>query len=311
MVVALALGCHAQDYEDFFPAALPKTPTELKDKLEDIKNLSDVPASEPIIIYQELSKARASMRALQARAVVKDSDFDQKKSDFRDSIALLKGLATDCSPKNSADVHAHLGDVYGENPLVMAEYQSTDKELRKLSVTPEQELCKKIKAGELPILKIHDDEVEKSRSLAHEQAAYAEQLALAYSERYHKLQGMASRSSEQFWQRITSLVVIFAAIGFALLIFVGVRHLGEHDLKMELIESGQLIQFPTVMILLVVVTVLGLSAILDDKTLGTLLGGIAGYVLSQGVGRAASREALKAYSTGQRAGGGGNTDDKN
>ncbi len=34
---------------------------------------------------------------------------------------------------------------------------------------------------------------------------------------------------------------------------------------------------------------LGLASILKENTLGTLLGGIAGYVLSQGVGRAAAQ----------------------
>lgn len=36
---------------------------------------------------------------------------------------------------------------------------------------------------------------------------------------------------------------------------------------------------------------LGLSGVLNEDTLGTLLGGIGGYVLSQGVGRAAAHRA--------------------
>ena len=43
------------------------------------------------------------------------------------------------------------------------------------------------------------------------------------------------------------------------------------------------------MILLSVIMALGLANILKENTLGTLLGGIAGYVLSQGVGRAAAQ----------------------
>jgi hypothetical protein len=46
------------------------------------------------------------------------------------------------------------------------------------------------------------------------------------------------------------------------------------------------------MILLTVIMALGLAGILKENTLGTLLGGIGGYVLSQGVGKAAA-EAVK------------------
>jgi hypothetical protein len=66
-----------------------------------------------------------------------------------------------------------------------------------------------------------------------------------------------------------------------------------HDLQVEWVASGQVIQFVTVMILLSVVMALGLADILQENTLGTLLGGIAGHVLSQGVGRAAAREVSR------------------
>ena len=65
------------------------------------------------------------------------------------------------------------------------------------------------------------------------------------------------------------------------------------DIQTEWVASGQVIQFVTVMILLSVVMALGLAGILKENTLGTLLGGIAGYVLAQGVGRAAAREAAR------------------
>jgi hypothetical protein len=68
----------------------------------------------------------------------------------------------------------------------------------------------------------------------------------------------------------------------------------EPDLQMEWVASGQVIQFVTVMILLSVILALGLSAKLGENTLGTLLGGIAGYVLAQGVGRSAARDVARA-----------------
>jgi hypothetical protein len=48
---------------------------------------------------------------------------------------------------------------------------------------------------------------------------------------------------------------------------------------------------------------LGLSGIIQETTLGTLLGGLGGYVLSQGVGRAAEHGAKKKEQGDTPAGG--------
>lgn len=58
---------------------------------------------------------------------------------------------------------------------------------------------------------------------------------------------------------------------------------------LEWVVSGQVIQFVTVMVLLSAIMALGLSDQITENTLGTLLGGIAGYVLSQGVGKVIPR----------------------
>jgi hypothetical protein len=70
------------------------------------------------------------------------------------------------------------------------------------------------------------------------------------------------------------------------------------DLQKHWVESGQVIQFVTVMILLSVIMALGLASILKENTLGTLLGGIAGYVLSQGVGKAAAQAVTRSLTAG-------------
>lgn len=75
---------------------------------------------------------------------------------------------------------------------------------------------------------------------------------------------------------------------FGILMFVSLK-VFTADVQLELVASGQVIQFATVMVLLIVICVLGMSKLLTENTLGTLLGGIGGYVLSQGIGRAASR----------------------
>jgi hypothetical protein len=67
---------------------------------------------------------------------------------------------------------------------------------------------------------------------------------------------------------------------------------------MELITSGQMIQFPTVMILLVIIVALAIPKTIGENTVSTLLGGIAGYVSSQGIGRAVAREGERRAGVG-------------
>jgi hypothetical protein len=89
------------------------------------------------------------------------------------------------------------------------------------------------------------------------------------------------------------LPIILAIIAIACLAsFFGLKLFGD-GLQMEWVRSGQLIQFMTVMILLSVIMALGLASILHENTLGTLLGGVAGYVLAQGVGRQAALDATR------------------
>lgn len=98
---------------------------------------------------------------------------------------------------------------------------------------------------------------------------------------------MSSKDSQQAIS--SSLWLIILAIGVLSIGTIAIVLLFNDNLQIEWIASGQVIQFVTVMILLSVIMALGLANILKENTLGTLLGGIAGYVLSQGVGRAAAR----------------------
>lgn len=83
-------------------------------------------------------------------------------------------------------------------------------------------------------------------------------------------------------KNLPMLLIIIGSL--SLLAMLLVRLFPETVMK-EWVISGQVIQFVTVMILLSAIMALGLSGILKENTLGTLLGGIAGYVLSQGVGK--------------------------
>lgn len=95
----------------------------------------------------------------------------------------------------------------------------------------------------------------------------------------------AGKVADQLWK----IIGVFCL--FAVILFVAVRTFPTR-VQFELVASGQVIQFATVMVLLIVICVLGISDILKENTLGTLLGGIGGYVLAQGVGRAARRDQV-------------------
>lgn len=88
------------------------------------------------------------------------------------------------------------------------------------------------------------------------------------------------------------LWIIIGIIGALSILTIVVVRFFPPDVQAQWVGSGQVIQFVTVMILLTVIMALGLAGILKENTLGTLLGGIGGYVLSQGVGKAAA-EAVK------------------
>ncbi len=105
----------------------------------------------------------------------------------------------------------------------------------------------------------------------------------------------ASQPAFQIGSNLWLLLLILSTA--CVLTILGIK-LFDPVLQMEWVASGQVIQFVTVMILLSVVLALGLSSILKENTLGTLLGGIAGYVLAQGVGRSAARDVARAASGG-------------
>ena len=115
-------------------------------------------------------------------------------------------------------------------------------------------------------------------------------------ERLQKL--LSSQGAIRVAESLPWLILIIAGASIAIILVV---RLFAPELQMEWIASGQVIQFTTVMILLSALMALGLTGILKEQVLGTLLGGIAGYVLAQGVGRATARATLNAANAANAA----------
>lgn len=99
----------------------------------------------------------------------------------------------------------------------------------------------------------------------------------------------ANKLANDLW----AIILVLGGIALGILLLVRWFPSGS---RLELVQSGQVIQFITVLLLLTVIMSLGLSGKIQENTLGTLLGGLAGYVLSQGVGRTAQHIARKAQS---------------
>jgi uncharacterized protein YcfJ len=100
----------------------------------------------------------------------------------------------------------------------------------------------------------------------------------------------SGQAQQQIVNYLPWILGILSFGGFATIIAI---RLFDEKVQMEWVASGQVIQFVTVMVLLSVIVALGLSNILKEQVLGTLLGGVAGYVLAQGVGRAAARDVRR------------------
>lgn len=85
------------------------------------------------------------------------------------------------------------------------------------------------------------------------------------------------------------LLIIF---GLGLIMMFGIR-LFSPQIQSELVGSGQLVQFVTILILFGALLALGLADKLQEQTLAALLGGLAGYVLSQGIGQRVRQSTLQ------------------
>jgi hypothetical protein len=90
---------------------------------------------------------------------------------------------------------------------------------------------------------------------------------------------------------LPTLVGTLCALGVVLILTI---KFFPKEVQIEWVASGQVIQFVTVLSLLIVILCLGIVRYLTENTLGTLLGGVSGYVLAQGVGRSATNAAKRA-----------------
>ncbi len=116
-------------------------------------------------------------------------------------------------------------------------------------------------------------------------------IKVAYKAYKVKIQKDIDDQSQTLAEKVPLLIVIIGV--FSLAIMVMVRRFSK-KVQNQWVTSGQVIQFMTVTVLVIAILALGLAQKLSENVLGTLIAGIAGHVLSQGVGRAAADAAKRA-----------------
>jgi NTP pyrophosphatase (non-canonical NTP hydrolase) len=278
-----------------------------KDELDSLtKDAADIQvlSQDPQTIYAQIGDINDQISQLQARLAV-PNDYQTALDALTAADANLIKLADSagrltCSGADHAD---ELQDLAGEigsqlysirinNNLVMS--PSLAKELLD---PPTSSDCAMIKErfGNQQLLNRVRELITKTRSEAEKQngdyqdrkktvQALIASLQAKRTEVSNALKGLKGEIGEKLWL----VILVIGALGTGTILAV---RLFESSIQIEWVASGQVTQFVTVMMLLSVIFGLGLSDVLKEETLGTLLGGVAGYVLSQGVGRAAAREA--------------------
>lgn len=129
-------------------------------------------------------------------------------------------------------------------------------------------------------------EVNRRETLVAQQVKSSEELAKQIAE----LEKAQSLNVGDLIQKLPILVGILCGLFVGLILLI---RFYPPELQTEWVASGQVIQLLTVVTLLLIILCLAVTHVINENTIGTLLGGIGGYVLSQGIGRAAAREATR------------------
>jgi len=272
--------------DEISPSAITARIAELTPPDKDIPDNPIILDDEIRRINQELEEARKSMDAYerQIKEVNTNKDLAAK------TIQEIGNLNCDSAP---ADLIRSLMDQVDRRARALSDAFTNDaanpwasvatEEIRKGSPKQRCEGLKKI-TSDPDLLTFVENKLDELKTIKTE----TNRLIDALQKRQATLsqRNQAAETKSYIFQ---DLWIIIGVIGLLSIGTIFVITLFAPDLQQQWIASGQVIQFVTVMILLSVIMALGLASILKENTLGTLLGGIAGYVLSQGVGRAAAQ----------------------
>lgn len=273
---------------------MPNNEQEKKQMLDELKNQ---PLPRPEFAYQAFTDAQnradgyASIRSQYEQGQKYLDDFKANYPQYRDR---LKQAAQDCSPQNFEELQKLLYSL-GPTP----EFKDLYRDIQRMAALPLKQFCNVLKKEETfnKLDQGFNVGIESTQTDAKNKMQWAAELSQAWSEKAKVLEKESSKAVAQNFlsQDLWLVVLVLGVFAIGLLALMKVF---ADPIQAELVTSGQIIQLPTVMLLLVTILVLGLGGKIQENTIGTLLGGLAGYVLAQGVGRAAARAAI---TTGQNS----------
>ena len=274
---------------------LPQDDAQAQKMLEDV---SKRVAPRPQFAYQAYLDAQASADSYASIAEQREAYLKElipAKARYPKDSATLKQHAQSCSPANVKQLIrdiANLGAGSDDFVVPVTDSDSTGiSALADLDLMDPAQQCAKLKQDKTwadlssTAMKGFDAAIARATS----DSKHARDLEAAWRAKAEEFQKKSSETpsldlvANLPW--IVGIVAIFA-VGL-----IAVGRLFEQAVQDELVKSGQIIQLPTVMILLITILVLALGGKIQENTIGTLLGGLAGYVLARGIGRYAARAA--------------------
>jgi hypothetical protein len=267
------------------PTAISSRIAELTPPNKDIPDNPIVLADEIRHINEELDDTRKSAEELDrlSKGLNKNKDLASK------TVQEIAGMNCDQPPGNLSSLMDQIDRL--ARSLADPFDESNDSPWAKLSTQhlrtlPPKDQCEQLKAltSDSELLSFIDKEQSEIEAVKAETGRLIKALQDRRAELFKHNQ--VAETQQNIFQY---LWIIIGVIGLLSIGTIFVIKQFTPDIQQQWVASGQVIQFVTVMILLSVIMALGLASILKENTLGTLLGGIAGYVLSQGVGRAAAQ----------------------
>lgn len=225
---------------------------------------------------KKLDLALRGLTAAAGKCSADKRDADLRRQQAEDARAALKALNRLVKGDPMEVIPQLDGDV-----LVLCQEKP---DLRLLRAEQVQRVLESVEEGRGRWVQAAQQEIERKR----QDRAALDRMQIRLGGIIEKLKTQNERTSN--FSDLKWLVLILGIL--SVLVMLIVRTFPQ-ELQSEWVGSGQVIQFMTVLVLLIAILSLGINGILKENTLGTLLGGIGGYVLAQGVGRAAARSALK------------------
>lgn len=264
------------------------------------------------LAYQEyvknnetLEQLRQEIEKQQATLIVETERYSSTTRKLETSLKALAGVAGKCSPlpreeearkQHAEDSRQRLrtlnklvkGNLMEDLPRLAADLKilcqpGAGAEVTFLRTDQIAALMERLDAGRVTWVHAVQQELEQKSQEIVSRKRLRGQLIMTVDQ----LRNKTVRSSK--FADLRWLVLILGTVSVLAMLIVRSFPRG---LQIDWVASGQIIQFMTVLIILIAILSLGINGILKEKTLGTLIAGVGGYVLAQGVGRASLRNAL-------------------